>query len=174
MDWDTFEKEVKKRSYELEPFLRAFAEESDRGLAIVAECLLDNLLGRIITAAYIRNPKVKSIFKKSNVLQSFYTKIHIAYFSGLIPKFAYDDLLAICTVRNKFAHKVMADLKFSDVEIARLVDELITGCPKISESASRIRFTVAISQYVAILLTIEHFLYKERPPHLVELLKLDR
>lgn len=81
----------------------AFEDNMDRAFAIVVASVLDDLLEDIIKASYIKDPKVKSLFKDDHILQSFHSKIHIAYFSGLIPEFMYCDLKLVCQTRNKFA-----------------------------------------------------------------------
>lgn len=95
-------------------------------------------------------------------------------FSGLIPNFAYHDLKLICGIRNKFAHAIIADLNFSDTSIVQRIEKFIAGPKKIAElSEPKTKFTIVVAQYVAILQAIEHMLSKARPPHLVELFKLN-
>jgi len=173
--FENVEKNVQAKLDELAPFWRAFKEESDRAVAIVAACLLDDLLERIIRASYIQDSQVKSLFKDSNMLQPFSTKINIAYFSGLIPNVIYDDLKLICEIRNKFAHAVIADLKFTDKTIVQKIDKFTAGRKTISElSAPRTDFIFLVSRTVAILQVLEEMLSRMRPPHLVEVLHLDK
>ena len=68
------------------PFSIALQEGNDRATAIISACLLDNLLERLIRAFYVKDPTVGMLFKTDHILQSFFSKIHIAYFSGLIPQ----------------------------------------------------------------------------------------
>lgn len=78
LDDDFFKKlraELEERS---EPFDAALEQGSDRAIAIISTCLLDNLLERLIRAFYIKDPAVKLIFKNDHILQSFYAKINIA------------------------------------------------------------------------------------------------
>lgn len=104
---------------ERESFFEAFSHETDRGLAIAAVCYLDNILEKLIRAAYIQDPKVSSLFGNNQILQAFYNKICISYFSGLIPEAVYHDLILVGEIRNKFAHGILANLKFSDETIAK-------------------------------------------------------
>ncbi len=166
--------EVQRKIDELQPFWKVFEKESDRSVAIVATCLLDDLLERIIRAAYVQDPQMKSLFKDSNILQPFFAKINIAYFSGLIPDIVYHDLKLICKIRNKFAHAIIADLSFTETSIVQQIEEFKLGPKKIAKlSAPGIKFRVIIAQIVAILQVLEEILSKARPPHLVELLKLN-
>ena len=178
MDTSTFFenlwKEVARRIDEEGPFFEAFAKESDRASAILSACVLDDLLGKIIQASYVRDTHVKSLFKNDHILQSFFAKINIAYFSGLIPDVIYHDLKLICEIRNKFAHAVIADLGFTNESVVRRIDRFELG-PKTATgmSAPRIKFFFVVSQILAVLKVLEHILEKSRPLHLVEKLNLN-
>lgn len=174
MDTSTFLENVNKNIDELEPFWKAFEKESDRATAIVAACLLDDLLERIIRASYVKDPHVKSLFKNDQILQSLFAKINIAYFSGLIPNVIYHDLKLICEIRNRFAHAVIADLRFTYETIVQRIDSFELGPKTVSEPhPPRTKFMFVVSQIVAVLQVLEYVLSKARPPHLVELLKLN-
>ena len=174
MDWSTFLKEVEEKIDELQPFWKAFEKESDRSVAILATCLLDDSLERIIGLSYVKDPHVKSLFKNDHILQSYFAKINIAYFSGLIPTVVYHDLKLICEIRNKFAHAVVADLGFTNEAIVRRIDKFVFGPKTIPAlSAPKTRFIMVVSQIVGVLQVLENFLSKTRPPHLVEVLRLN-
>jgi DNA-binding MltR family transcriptional regulator len=121
--FDTWVEEGKKELDSLKPFWETLANESDRAVVIVSAILLDNLLERLIKTSYVKDPKVNTIFKDEHILRSFYTKVSIAYFSGLIPKAFYHDLKLICDIRNKFAHDVVANLKFDDKRIVQRINQ---------------------------------------------------
>jgi len=108
-----------KEQEEREAFFEAFKKETDRGLAIVTVCFLDNMLEKLIRAVYRKDPRIKILFKDNQILQSFYNKVCIAYFSGLIPEAVYDDLKLVGEIRNKFAHSVLETLSLNDVSIAQ-------------------------------------------------------
>lgn len=109
---------------ERESFCEAFSYETDRGLAIAAVCYLDNVPEKLIRAAYIQDPKVTSLFRNNQILQTFYNKICITYFSGLIPETVYHDLILVSEIRNKFAHGILANLRFSDETIAKKIRQI--------------------------------------------------
>lgn len=168
------QKNVEAKLDELHPFWKTFGEESDRAIAVVAACLLDDLLERIIRASYIQDPGVKSLFKDSSMLQPFSIKISIAYFSGLIPHSIYHDLKLICEIRNRFAHAVIADLKFTDETIVHKIDRFVIGPQGIPElSAPKTKFLIGVAEIVAVLHVIEEMLSRIRLPHLVEVLHLN-
>jgi hypothetical protein len=94
---------------------------SDRDIAITAVCLMDNLLERTLKKHFIKDNRVKTIFKNEHILQTFHAKAHIAYFSGLIPRFLFEDLLLLGRIRNKFAHELDSKLSFNSPELASLM-----------------------------------------------------
>ena len=163
---------MKERS---EPFDIVLEQGSDRATAIVAACLLDNLLERLIQAFYVKDPQVKSLFKDGRLLQSFFAKINIAYFSGLIPKVIYHDLKLICEIRNKFAHKVTANLDFN----SNVISQLINSCeisPKTMDDtppANRLKFMIITLNLIHDLCYFEQLLLHSKPPNLVESFKLN-
>ena len=112
----------RKEQEEREAFFEAFNKETDRGLAIVSVCFLDDMLEKLIRAAYRKDPRIKILFKDNQILHSFYNKVCIAYFSGLIPEAFYDDLKLVGGIRNKFAHSVLETATFNDVSIAQKID----------------------------------------------------
>ena len=156
------------------PFWDALGKESDRAIGIIAACLLDNLLEKLIRAAYIKDPQVKFLFKDDHILQSFFSKINIAYFSGLIPKLVYHDLKLICEIRNRFAHAITTNLNFSDSGIAQRINccELR---PKTLDDvfAPKTKFIIVVQQIVGLLGFWEKTLSKIRMPNLVEMFKLN-
>lgn len=174
MDRSTFLKNVEKKLDELDPFWKAFEEESDRAVAIVAVCLLDQLLERLIRASYIKDQKVNILFKGDHILQSFFAKINIAYFSGLIPDAVYHDLKLIGKIRNKFAHAFIGDLNFSDSSVFQQMNEFVFGPKKIPELAHpKIKFVSAVSGIVGTLQVLEEVLSVSRPKHLVDVFDLN-
>jgi len=171
--FDTWYEEGERELDSLKPFWKAHENASDRAVAIVSAILLDNFLERLIKTSYVKDPNVNIIFKDEHILRSFYTKISIAYFSGLIPKDFYHDLKLICDIRNKFAHDVVADLKFDDERIVRRINQF----SQISEELVKIyppklRFALNVSHIAGLLLAWCQFLSKVRLPNLVETLKL--
>ena len=123
----------RKEQEEREAFFEAFEKETDRGLAIASVCYLDDMLEKLIRAAYRKDPRIKILFKDNQILQSFYNKVCIAYFSGLIPEAIYDDLKLVGEIRNKFAHSVLETVSLSDVSITQKTDRLKQLSPDTKE-----------------------------------------
>ena len=165
------ETEMEGRS---EHFLKALEQDNDRATAIISACLLDNLLERLIRAFYVKDPAVKLIFKTDHILQSFFSKINIAYFSGLIPKAIYHDFKLICEIRNKFAHEVTANLDFDSTVISQRINKCEIR-PKTMDDVPRykIKLIIMIQQLVDYLCFFEHLLMHSKLPNLVESFKLD-
>jgi DNA-binding MltR family transcriptional regulator len=171
---DTWFEKSKKALDFFEPFVQTLARESDRAVVIVAAIMLDNLLEQLIKNSYVRDPKVNTIFKDEHILQSFHTKISIAYFSGLIPKALYHDLKLICEIRNKFAHDVVADLKFDDKRIVQRINQFSQiGEELVKTYPPKLSFLLNVSHIAGLLLSWCQFLSKERLPNLVTMLKLE-
>lgn len=174
LDDDFFKKlraELEERS---EPFDAALEQGSDRAIAIISTCLLDNLLERLIRAFYIKDPAVKLIFKNDHILQSFYAKLNIAYFSGLIPKAIYHDLKLVCEIRNKFAHEVTANLDFNSTIISQRIGKCELRPKTMNDIPTyRIKFIIIAQQLIDHLCFLEYLLLNSKPPNLVESFKLN-
>jgi hypothetical protein len=159
---------------ELELFHNSLGKLGDRELVILSASLLDDYLEAIITEAYIKDEKVKSIFKDDHVLQSFYTKINVAYFSGLIPKWLFNDLKLICEIRNKFAHKFIVKLDLIDEAITRKIDKCELR-PKTLDSVKspRLKFIIVTTLAAASLKSINAMLIHNKPQNLMDIYRMN-
>lgn len=174
MDKSNLSKEEREKIKEREAFFQAFSKETDRAVGIISICYLDDLLEKLIRASYIKDPQVKSLFRNDQILQSFFAKINIAYFSGLIPKVVYLDLKLICEIRNRFAHAVIADLKFTDETISRKIDRFAQLPHRVIDIyPPRLKFELIVIHIGALLRIWEELLSEMRPPNPVEFFKLD-
>ena len=150
----------RKEKEERELFFEAFSHETDRGFAITSVCYLDNALEKLIRAAYIEDPKVNSLFKNNQILQTFYNKISIAYFSGLIPEAVYHDLMLVGEIRNRFAHGITANLRFSDESISRKIDKFQELPDTHRHYPQRLKYTLIVCHLGALLRSHRHALLK--------------
>jgi len=159
-----------------EVFTDALGRESDRALGIVAVCWLDNLLERLIRASYIKEPQVKSLFKDEHILQTFFAKVNIAYYSGLIPRFLYHDLKLIGEIRNKFAHEVVSKLTFDDEEIRRRAYSFTLRPEKKENEITipKIKYISVVTVIGGLLIYLESVLAKANLPKLRDLVDLDK
>jgi len=107
--------------------MQAIADEiekqTDRGAAIVAAALLDNILENLIVARLIiQSPKRrKALFGQFAPLRSFSAKIELGFALGLFNNQRRESLELIREVRNKFAHRLEA-AGFDHSEIAAVVE----------------------------------------------------
>ena len=62
--WGSFIQQVgESLNKDLEPFIEAFAKIGDREMAIISVSLIDNYLEQLFVSYFIKDKKVKSIFK---------------------------------------------------------------------------------------------------------------
>ncbi len=155
-------------------FTDALSDKSDRALGIIAVCWLDNLLEKLLRAYYIKDPQIKLLFKDNHILQTFFAKVNIAYFSGLIPKFMYHDLKLMGEIRNKFAHEVVANLGFNNESIVSRISNCMLR-PKTLSSIenNRIKFIIIVTQIGGLIAYLERMLSIGKLPKLMDIFKLD-
>jgi DNA-binding MltR family transcriptional regulator len=162
----------KLKELESESIWLKFKDASDRGYAIIAACYLDGLLEKLITTMYVKDQKVKLLFRDDHILQSFFAKINIAYFSGFIPSYVFHDLKTVCEIRNKFAHEVLADISFDDEAIMRKIDRCKLRPTTIDEfHEPRLKFSIVVTQIGAILRVFIAYYTYIKPPHPITLLE---
>lgn len=105
-------------------FRETLDAESDRGCALMSASYLDDQLTPLVKSKLINDEKIsKSLFKGNGLLNTFSTKIDMAYMLGLIPLSIKNNLDTIRKIRNKFAHSPNL-LDFSDEEITGLCKNL--------------------------------------------------
>ena len=150
-DESKYEDLKQKEKEETESFFEAFSQETDRGFAITAVCYLDNALEKLIKAAYIEDSKVSSLFRNNQILQTFYNKISICYFSGLIPEAVYHDLMLVGEIRNRFAHGITANLRFSDESINKKINRFQELPDTHRHYPPRLKFTLIVCHLGALL-----------------------
>ena len=81
---------------------RTQIENRDRTLAIVSGVDLEESLGKLILALMIDDEEAENTL--NHTLNTFYSRIQIAYCLGLISSDEYIDLHIIRRIRNYFAH----------------------------------------------------------------------
>lgn len=153
---------------------KSVSARSDRALVIIAVCYLDNLLENLFRSFFIKDQRVESLFKNDHILQTFYAKVNIAYFSGLIPKFIYHDLKLIGEIRNKFAHEVLAELCLNHEFIANRIMQCKLR-PKTLDNSSDFgtKFVIIITQIGTYLVILERMLSSGKVPRLMDIFNLD-
>jgi len=113
---------MKKPSFE-DPFydrLRIFLEssnsETDRGRALVASSLIEEMLEEVIRAFLIDNSATKNLFDAANApLSTLSAKASARRALGLISAAEFRDIDIVRKIRNAFAHSVLCS--FEDQKI---------------------------------------------------------
>lgn len=80
-------------------YYKQFAEESDRGAAVLAAALFEHRLQGLIERRFVNCDK-----KVQRLFLSFRAKIDLAYALGLYDRETRDALHVVLEIRNKFAH----------------------------------------------------------------------
>ena len=160
-----------KEKEEAESFFESFSHETDRGFAITAVCYLDDALEKLIRGAYIEDPKVSSLFRNNQILQTFYNKISICYFSGLIEEPVYHDLMLVGEIRNRFAHGITAKLRFSDKKITEKIDRFRELPDTHRNYPPRLKFTLIVCHLGALLRTHRDILLEIKEYPLIGMIK---
>ncbi|MGH7860101.1 MAG: hypothetical protein ACREQY_22470 [Candidatus Binatia bacterium] len=93
------------------PIFRVYHAETDRGAAIVAASLLDDLLEQLLRRSMLPCAS-DDFFRGYGPLSSFSAKIDLARFLGLIGRGEYSELHRIRKIRNVFAHSLDPELSF--------------------------------------------------------------
>jgi DNA-binding MltR family transcriptional regulator len=157
-----------------ERFEQALKNETDRSVAIVAGCMLDDLLEKLLKASFVKSHQVKSLFSNDRLLQSFFAKISIAYCSGLIPTAIYHDLRIICEIRNRFAHGFSQGLSFNDTAISGKIGafELIHKSTTAID-APRLKFQLGVVQIAFVLRFVQAYLVITKDRHVIERLGIE-
>jgi DNA-binding MltR family transcriptional regulator len=99
-------------------------KESERGCALAAASFLEEELGALLKGYFVNDRKyAEMLFGPSGPLDSFSSRINMAYCLGLISNMAMKDLNIIRKIRNRFAHTA-EDVLFDDADIRYQCDAL--------------------------------------------------
>jgi Domain of unknown function (DUF4145) len=105
-------------------FLEELKTQSDRGVAVVAAAMLEELLELVICARLIEisSNRKEALFDKMNApLSSLSAKIEMAFALGIISESARVAMHLVREVRNKFAHR-LAPLTFDHPGVIALLE----------------------------------------------------
>lgn len=107
-------------------FLKFSNNETDRGRALVAVSLIEEMLEEILRNFLLVNNETKNLFESSNApLSTFSAKSLICRSLSLITKEEFKDIDTIRPIRNEFAHNIMCS--FDQQKIADLSASLTFG-----------------------------------------------
>lgn len=97
--------------------------ESDRACAVLATSALDAFLENLIKLSLVADFP-ETIFGQMGPLSSFFSKIELAYSTGLIAAEERADLHILRDIRNAFAHDFDSELSFETPKIAAHLQRL--------------------------------------------------
>jgi len=111
-----------------ENLTKGLEKETDRGLALICASLLEGDLERMLLDAMVddKDARKKMTDVPGAPLGTFYVTTLAAYSFGFISKRLFDDLNAIRTIRNAFAHAA-EPRSFSQQDVRTLVGNLSYG-----------------------------------------------
>jgi mannitol operon repressor len=148
----------------LATFLQRFYKESDRGAALLAGSMLDEIALRILRAFLIEQPESEKLLEGFNApLGSFNARLVAAYSLGLIETEEYNQANTVRKVRNEFAHG-WGDLAFEDAKVAALV-ELLPRESREASTTARYRFNATVANLLGVWLWREQLVKGERRAH---------
>jgi len=103
-----------------EQLLHQLNQESNRGITLIAAAILDDSLEALLSASVIALSKEEEhrkiirlkLFGDIGPLQTFSSKVELAYAVGAIDKTLWEALHIVRKLRNDFAHSV--DIRYDD------------------------------------------------------------
>lgn len=147
------------------------SKEGDRATAIISVCVLEDLLRKLLCAWFIKEPQVKYLFNDDHILQSFFSKVNIAYFSGLIPKRFYHDLRIMGEIRNKFAHSLLRDFNFHNKVIEQKIGQFELRPKTIDDTKlNKMKYLIVFTQLADGLVLIERIISEFKPKGFIDLI----
>ncbi|QPZ89777.1 hypothetical protein AKL02_001995 [Thioclava electrotropha] len=154
----------------LHTFLNATKDESDRGRALVAASLVEEMLEEVLRGFFLETSATKKLFTDPNApLSTFSAKASASRALGLISCQEYSDIDLIRKIRNAFAHSVVCS--FEDEKITSWAVSLKAGmsCLDALEKGhkSRVndpkqRFVMVTTSLVSALYNRAHYVKKDR------------
>jgi mannitol operon repressor len=108
---------------EFKSFLDLLNKESERGAVLIAAAMIDDLLGRCISAFLLDHRDTQRLIEGFNApLGTLSARTLVAFTLGLLSESEYNDCETIRKIRNEFAHNVPAS--FKDQRVADLCGNL--------------------------------------------------
>jgi Mannitol repressor len=95
---------------EIQAAVKDFGSQTDRGVAIIAVSILEQMLVIVLTKRMmpLTAKRYATLFGRMGLLSSFSAKIELALALGVISENLYYQIDALRKVRNTFAHRIEA------------------------------------------------------------------
>lgn len=149
----------------LATFLNHFYKESDRGAALLAASMLDEITLRILRAFLVDQTESEKLLTGfSAPLGTFNARVTAAYSLGLIETDEFTKINSIRKIRNEFAH-TWENLNFDKADLAALVNAIPRKSSMPQPADSRSRFNETVANLLGELLWREILVKKERRAH---------
>jgi DNA-binding MltR family transcriptional regulator len=119
-------KKARHSQEDISTFLKELNTQTDRGAAVIAAAVLDDLLQIFISERFIEigSDRHDALFKKTGApLSTFSSRIEIAYAIGLISNEMRLAFHLIRDVRNAFAHRI-EQITFDYLTVADMIKTL--------------------------------------------------
>jgi DNA-binding MltR family transcriptional regulator len=147
-----------ERLKEFIAFLGEMSKESDRGVALVAAAMLDELLRRILLAILQDNADaLKLVNGPSSPLGMLSARIRACSALGLLSESEAQEARSLTAIRNDFAHNLWT--KFADQKISHRCETLTMS---VKESDPRGRFLTSAAALIVGLTNRAHYVALER------------
>ncbi len=154
----------------LREFLDASRSESDRGRALIAASLIEEMLEEIIRAFLLKERSVERLFTGANPpLSTLSAKASTCRAMALISIVEFRDIEVVRKIRNAFAHNVLCS--FDDQQISDRANSLTVGMSILDSledgnaarvSDARQRFGMATTSLVGNLYNRSHWVRENR------------
>lgn len=154
----------------LHTFLNATKGETERGRALVAASLIEEMLEEVLRGFFVDDPATKKLFDDPNApLSTLSAKASASRALGLISADEFGDIELVRKIRNAFAHSVMCS--FDQEKIKSWASALKVGMSTLDAfekgHKSRVddpkqRFGMVTTSLVSSLYNRAHYVKKER------------
>jgi hypothetical protein len=154
----------------LHTFMNASNNETDRGRALVAASLIEEMLEEILRSFLREGSETSKLFEAPNApLSSLHSKALLSRSLCLISAAEFKDIDLIRRIRNEFAHSILCS--FEDAKIVAWAKDLKAGMGILdvldSEHESRVedpkqRFGMVTISVVSTLYNCAHYVEKKK------------
>lgn len=144
-------------------FLTEFNKETDRGAALAAAAMIDELLRRVLSGFLVANKGAKALLDGFNApLGTLSSRIAASFALGLISEREHRECELIRKIRNEFAHQVK--VSFESAKVLGLCSQLQMAAQDYGnvEVDTRGRFTTAAVALVLHLTNRPHYAEQRR------------
>lgn len=144
-------------------FLDALNKESDRGAALIAAAMLDDLLGRSILAFLIAHEETKRLLEGFNApLGTLSARALCAFALGVLSEEEFRECERIRKIRNVFAHNVHSS--FEDQKLRQMCATLNFSAKDYGDVRvdAKGQFTTAAVALISDLTNREHYVSQQR------------